>query len=172
VNSNKQENDWLTSRLTAQAQQIPAPPLQIPTAFDLRERLLRRRERTARWTTYAAGSVMAFSMFGWSLRGLDSGDTHSLLPANPISSEIPELRVVGNPSHNPSDSIQPSYRMKARWWEPVPVEWVDASGNSHGFAGFVAEERSTVVDPDSLNSKDRQRVIRAVESYPFDGTTF
>ncbi len=172
MNKDNQENDWLTSQLTAQAQEIPTPPLKIPSAFALRERVLRRRERNARWTTYAAGSVIAFSMFGWSLRGMDSGNSNSLLPVNQISSEIPEVHVVGNPAHNTSDSIQPPFRMKARWWEPVPVEWVDASGKSHGFAGFVAEERSTVVDPESLNSKDRQRVIRAVESYPFDGTTF
>lgn len=136
----------LAKKLSEQADSIgqlttkSSTPKSIPSVYVLRDRSLQQRETRARRTTYLASGALILTVLGWGWQGLKSVDT-----------EFPELdlRTVATGS---ADQTQANdQRVYTRWLEPVPVEWVDEEGHSLGFAGYVAEERTSWIDPRNMS---------------------
>jgi hypothetical protein len=182
-------SDWLESLLQQQAEAFDCQLTKdganrpAPAVAELRERNLRHRELRARRISYASSGLLVLTVVGWSWHSRKSVVAESAAQSAPIANVVTvsadspgatgvdtgtDARVEGQQwITNPVNKS----RVYATWRESVPVEWIDAEGHSLGFAGFVAEEHSSIVDPNSLSADDRYRVRRTLttnQPTPYD----
>lgn len=168
-------DQWLGAHLTQQADSLAMISLSsrdsldpndhfeasgVPTVWQLRERILRRRERRARTLSLAASGAVLISILGWGVQSYRATDPYQQGAEGSIAGELQNIRPVSTSAGDgeTQTTAEQSYQMMARWWEPVTVEWVDAEGKSLGVAGVVAEERTSMIDPRTLSPEQLRRL--------------
>ena len=162
----EESGDWLAGQLTSQAQAIASLSTteRCPSVYQLREKILQRRERRARRMSVAASGLVMVSVLGWgwqSMSRMGVGNSGiGPVAEGPASGELNNVRTVSTGSLKSGEFGSGSTQMVARWLESVPVEWVGADGQSLGVAGFVTKERTSLIDP-SLLSEDELSQLRS-----------
>lgn len=156
----EESGDWLAGQLTSQAQAIASLSTvdACPSVYQLREKILQRRERRARRMSVAASGLVMVSVLGWgwqSMARMRSGDSGmGPVVEGPAGGQLNNVRTVSTGSKGAGEFGNGTTQMVARWLEPVAVEWVGADGQSLGVAGFVTKERTSLIDPNLLSDEE------------------